>query len=166
MADTNQNKKTKSEDEQKFNLIVRIGGTDIDGNKPLFMGLRKIKGVEEPFANMVCHVTGLSKDKQIGVLTPDEIQTITDVLKNPLNYGAPNWLLNHCNDMETGEDAHYVGTNLRLKVDEDTKLLKKIKTYKGLRHSWRVPVRGQRTKSNFRKNKGKAVSVKKTTIKH
>ncbi len=39
--------------------------------------------------------------------------------------------------------------------------MRKIKSYKGVRHSSGLPVRGQKTKSNFRKNKGKVASVKK-----
>ena len=44
--------------------------------------------------------------------------------------------------------------------DNDIKMLKKIKSYKGIRHSLGLPVRGQRTRSNFRKNKGKVMGVK------
>ena len=42
----------------------------------------------------------------------------------------------------------------------DLRRLKKIKSNRGLRHQWGLPVRGQRTKSNFRRSKGKAVGVK------
>jgi small subunit ribosomal protein S13 len=44
--------------------------------------------------------------------------------------------------------------------DNDIKLMRKIKSYKGTRHSAGQPVRGQRTKSNFRKSKGKVMGVK------
>ena len=43
----------------------------------------------------------------------------------------------------------------------DIKLMQKIKCYKGIRHYYRLPLRGQRTKSNFRRNKAKASSLKK-----
>lgn len=167
MADSKKTQQNASTDaEEKFNLIVRVANTDLDGNKQLFMGLRKIKGVGESIANMVCQVTGFSKKKKVGTLTPEEVNAIVDVIKNPFNYGVPNWLVNHRNDIDTGEDLHLVGTDLRLKTEDNIKLMRKIKSYKGFRHTWRVPVRGQRTKSNFRRNKGKAVSTKKTTLKH
>ncbi|MEK6867257.1 MAG: 30S ribosomal protein S13, partial [Nanoarchaeota archaeon] len=41
-------------------------------------------------------------------------------------------------------------------------LLKKIKAYRGMRHAAGLPTRGQRTRSNFRKNKGKTVGVMKS----
>jgi len=44
--------------------------------------------------------------------------------------------------------------------------MKKTKSYKGLRHQWGLPVRGQRTKANFRKNKGKSsLGVQKKRVK-
>ena len=50
---------------------------------------------------------------------------------------------------------HLINTDLDLSKDGDIKRMKKVKSYKGLRHTWGLPVRGQRTRSNFRKNKGK-----------
>jgi small subunit ribosomal protein S13 len=44
---------------------------------------------------------------------------------------------------------------LKFAKENDVKMMKKIKSYRGLRHQWSLPVRGQRTKSNFRRNKGK-----------
>jgi len=42
--------------------------------------------------------------------------------------------------------------------------LEKIKCYRGIRHMQGAPVRGQRTRSNFRKNKGKVTSVKRSVL--
>jgi small subunit ribosomal protein S13 len=50
---------------------------------------------------------------------------------------------------------HLITTELDLTIDNDLKRMKKVKSYKGVRHMLGQPVRGQRTKSNFRKNKGK-----------
>ena len=41
------------------------------------------------------------------------------------------------------------------------KRLKKIKCYKGFRHTSGLPVRGQRTRSNFRRNRAKGAGIKK-----
>jgi len=46
--------------------------------------------------------------------------------------------------------------DLKFTKENDIKLLKKVKSYRGMRHALGLPVRGQRTKSNFRRNKGKA----------
>ena len=50
--------------------------------------------------------------------------------------------------------------DLDIQKEFDIKRLKKIKSYRGLRHAQGLPVRGQRTRSHFRK-KGGAVSVRK-----
>ena len=50
-----------------------------------------------------------------------------------------------------------------LQNEFDIRRLKKIKSYKGIRHSLGQPVRGQRTKAHFRK--GRAVGVKRVKVK-
>jgi len=73
----------------------------------------------------------------------------------------PEFLLNRRKDFETGEDAHLIGTDLDMKKEFDIRRLKKIRSYRGLRHAFKHPTRGQRTRSNFRgKGKKKAVGVK------
>ena len=51
----------------------------------------------------------------------------------------------------------------KMSQENDVKREQKTKSYRGLRHAIGLPVRGQRTKSNFRRNKGKAVGGKKKT---
>ena len=66
-----------------------------------------------------------------------------------------------CEDYETGVDKHLLGTDLDVTQENDIKRLKKIKAYRGIRHIHGQPSRGQRTKSNFRRNKGKHKTNKK-----
>ena len=56
---------------------------------------------------------------------------------------------------------HLLTGNLTFYKENDIKRMKKIKSLKGMRHQKGLPVRGQRTKSHFRKNKGKVVGVAK-----
>jgi len=70
-------------------------------------------------------------------------------------------MLNRRKDYEDGTDKHIILGDLKFTKDNDIKRMKKIKSNKGYRHAWGLPVRGQRTKSNFRKNKGKVTGVKK-----
>jgi hypothetical protein len=58
--------------------------------------------------------------------------------------------------------VHKIGADLKFTQENDIRFMKKIRCYKGIRHSMGQPVRGQRTKSNFRKNKGKVTGVAKT----
>ncbi|MCD6589651.1 30S ribosomal protein S13 [Candidatus Woesearchaeota archaeon] len=139
--------------------LIRILNTDIDGNKRLLFALRAIKGVSYMIANYVCYKAGIDKMKKAGELTDDEIEKIEHTLLT-IHEHAPSWLLNRRKDWETGQDLHLYKTDLDFKLDEDLRRLKRIKSYRGLRHQWGLPVRGQRTKSNFRKNKGKPLGVK------
>ena len=101
-------------------------------------------------------------DKYRIKLSDEEAKRLDEVVQNPQKYDIPSWLINRRKDPETGEDQHLLMGDLQFAKENDIKMLKKIKSYKGLRHQWGLTVRGQRTKSNFRKNKGKVhLGVKK-----
>ena len=89
------------------------------------------------------------------IVNDDEIKKINDVIVNPKDYKVPSWMLNRRKDLETGQDRHLISADLTFSTDNDIKMQKMIRSYKGVRHILGQPVRGQRTKSNFRKNKGK-----------
>ncbi|MBW2991988.1 30S ribosomal protein S13 [Candidatus Woesearchaeota archaeon] len=146
---------------QEFRDLVRVHNADIQGNKKIINGLRNVSGVSFMFANMVCELAKIDKHKKAGELTDDEINKLEAVISDPVKAGAPVWMLNRRKDLDTGNDIHITTNDLSFIKDNDLKLLKKIKCYKGIRHMRNLPVRGQRTKSNFRKNKGKATGVKK-----
>jgi small subunit ribosomal protein S13 len=141
--------------ENNFKHIIRITNTDLDGNKKILFALRKIKGVNIMLANAVCNLSKVDKFKKAGNLSEQEASALTATLTNLIASGVPEWLLNRRKDPETGEDKHILGSDLLFTKDNDVKILKKIKSYKGFRHQWGLPVRGQKTKSNFRRNKGK-----------
>lgn len=145
----------------EFRHIVRIANTDLNGDKQIMYAMRKIKGVNVMYANAILSIAGVEKDKKAGELSDPEINQINEVLKDPKKHNIPEWLLNRRKDYETGEDTHILGADLEVEKDNDIKRMKKIKSYKGLRHQWNLPVRGQKTKSNFRRNKGKGLGVKK-----
>ena len=147
-------------EDQEFNHIVRIANADIDGNRQVLLGLQKIKGVSFMIANAFCVVTKVDKTKKIGYLTPDEISKLDTIAKSKKQDKLPTWLLNRRKDYETGEDLHYFGADLTFLKETDLRREKKIKSYKGIRHMHGLPVRGQRTRSNFRPNKKKVQSIK------
>jgi len=138
-----------------FRHIVRIVNTDIKGEKKVLMGLQRIKGIGYMFSNFICFSSKVDPNTIIGLLTEDQIQKLEDVIRNPAKYNCPDWMMNRRNDYESGQDMHLITTDWDLTIDNDIKRMKKIKSYKGVRHMLGQPVRGQRTKSNFRKNKGK-----------
>lgn len=136
-----------------FRHIVRICNTDLDGNKSLIQGMNRIKGVSFMFANMACRLTGVNGTQKAGVVPEIEIKKIDDFLRNPGGAGAPDWMMNRRKDPESGNDMHVITTDLMLARDNDIKMMKKIRSYKGVRHAVGLPVRGQRTRSNFRPSK-------------
>lgn len=148
------------EQKQELKYFVRIANTDLDGNKLLHNALTKIKGINFMFSNAICNVAGIQKAKKAGYLTEDEVAKIDDIIKEPAKFGIPSWFFNRKKDPEDGTDKHLIGSILTFTQDNDIKMMKKMKSYKGVRHSLGLPVRGQRTRSNFRKNKGKVLGVK------
>jgi len=155
---TQEQKMGNNEEKGYKEKIVRILSEDIRGGMKVYAGLTKIKGVSWSFSNSVCRALGIDKNKPIGLLTKEEIDKISNFIKNPK---VPSYLLNRRKDFETGQDRHLFGSELELQNEFDIKRLKKIKSYRGLRHAAGQPVRGQRTKSHFRKNKPKGVGIKK-----
>lgn len=148
------------EQKEEIRYLVRIANTDLDGSKPLYHALTKIKGISYMFSNFVTGAADVDKKKKTGLLSDAEIKKIEEVIKSPGEYNPPYWMLNRRKDFETGKDLHLTGSDLDFAKDTDVKIMKKMKSYKGVRHILGLPVRGQRTKSNFRKNKGKVMGVK------
>jgi small subunit ribosomal protein S13 len=141
--------------EQSIKHLVRILNTDLDGFKPVRQALLKIKGIGVSFATMICVVANIDKNKKIGTLPETEVKKLDEAIRHPLKHNVPSWMLNRRKDYETSEDRHILTGDLIFTRDNDIKRLRKIKSYRGNRHARGLPSRGQRTRSNFRKNKGK-----------
>jgi small subunit ribosomal protein S13 len=135
---------------EKVKGIVRIAGTDIKGEDQLFKSLQKIKGIGGSLANAICRVHGFDRNRQIGSLTDEEIKKIEETFKSPGKFGIPSWMFNRRKDLETGEDRHIAGPDLKFTQEQDIKRMIRIKSYRGVRHMFGLPVRGQRTRSSFR----------------
>jgi len=135
--------------------IIRVANTDLDGAKSVYLAMRKIKGISFSFSSMLCHIAGINRDKKAGSLTEAEVSKINEIIKEPLKFNAPEWMLNRRKDYETGEDLHLITSDRQFNQENDIKRMRMIKSYKGSRHSAGRPARGQRTKSNFRRSKAK-----------
>lgn len=142
--------------EKKEVKLIRILATDIPGDKSIYAGLNLIKGISWAFSNAICKKLGFDKKRKIEDLSKEEIVKIVNILDN---LEMPNFLANRRKDFNSGEKKSLVGSDLDLQREFDIKKEKKIKSYKGNRHSFGLPVRGQRTRSNFRKNKSKSGAV-------
>jgi small subunit ribosomal protein S13 len=152
---------SKQKSEQSIpKSITRIAATDIPGHFTIYHGLTKIKGISWSFSNAICQALSLDKKRKIGSLTESEIEKITDFLQNPK---LVPFLLNRRFDLATGKNRHLITSELELQREFDIRNLKKIRSYKGWRHALGQPVRGQRTRSHFRK--GRSIGVQRTKVK-
>jgi small subunit ribosomal protein S13 len=147
---------------KEFRLILRFMGSDIDGTKKVAFGLGKIRGVGPNFAHAVVKVARINPDARMGSLSEGELSRIEDAIRDPLKHGIPVRMVNRRKDIETGRDMHLVGPDLALRNKADIDLMKDIRSWKGVRHSLGLKVRGQRTRTTGRS--GKAVGVKKKVL--
>lgn len=152
-------KERREEKEIRAVTLIRILGTDIPGEMNIYSGLTRIKGISWAFSNAICNALKLDKMRKISSLTQKEIDDIIAIIKKP---PFPGWMLDRRKDLETGQDRHLVTTDLELQREFDIRRLKGIKSLRGWRHVLGQPVRGQRTRSHFRK--GRAVGVQKAKV--
>ena len=146
----------RQQEPQSNEVIVRILGYDVPGSKNVYAGLTRIKGVSWAISNATCLLLKIPRTKRISDLTKDDIATIEKFLRSlPL----PDYLKNRRFDLESGETKHLFGSDLDIAREFDIKRLKKIKSYRGMRHSANQPTRGERTRSHFR-NRGQGVGVR------
>lgn len=133
-----------------FKYIVRLASTDLDGWRPVMYALSDVKGIGVRTGALVADQVGVPRQQRIGNLKDEEIAKLNEAL-NLLVTSAPPWMLNRQYDWETGDDRHVFGPDWQIEVRNDINRMKKIRSYKGVRHETGKKVRGQRTKSNGRK---------------
>lgn len=143
---------------EEFKHMVRISRKDVDGNKSIVNALADLKGVGIALSGALCKSMGLDSNQKIGYLSDDKVNEIEEAVKNPKKFDIPDWMLNRRNDYETGETEHLIESDLTMRLRDDLNRMKKVRSYKGRRHEVGLPVRGQRTKSTFRK--GSSVGVR------
>jgi small subunit ribosomal protein S13 len=117
--------------------LARIAGVNIPVNKRAIISLTYIHGIGPKFAHDICKITGLDISKRIKDCSEDEISKVRKVI----------------------EESFTVEGDLRRTVSQNIKRLKDLGCYRGLRHRRQLPTRGQRTHTNARTRKGKAVAI-------
>lgn len=145
---------------QETQQIIRLVETNIDGKKEVAAAIRRIDGISFMFANAIVKAGHFQK-KKIGDLSEDDIKTLESIILHPEKHGIPAWMLNRRKDPVTGEAKHLTSSTLEFTQRMDINEMKKMKTYKGIRHSLGLPVRGQRTRASFRSGKSVGVVKKK-----
>ncbi|HEV8359680.1 MAG TPA: 30S ribosomal protein S13 [Candidatus Thermoplasmatota archaeon] len=142
-------KETWKSDNPNFKYIVRIANTDLDGKHPVEIALAAVKGIGIRTAGVISDLTGVNRAERIGNLEDAQVQELENAVLR-LAETVPPWLLNRSKDVESGAHLHVVSTDVEIKLRDDLNRMKKIRSYKGVRHDTGQKVRGQRSRSNGR----------------
>lgn len=146
---------------QEYRHIVRVAGRDIDGQENLLQGLTRITGVGLRLSSAIIRKLELDPSIRLGLLDDAIIQKIENLLSDPLAAGLPAWYVNRPRDRYTGKDLHIIGSDLDFAQKTDIERLKRIRAWRGIRHSLGLKVRGQRTRTTGRHGGTVGVSRKK-----
>jgi len=147
-------KKSKS----SMKHIVRVASSELKGDLPTKLALTRIRGVGDVMADAIMKVLKLEPSYTFGMLSDEEIERIEKCVLDPLGHGIPAHLVNARKNPITGRDAHFVGPDLIIHKKNVLDRMKKVKSYKGVRHALGLKVRGQKTKSTGRKGRSMGVS--------
>merc|ERR1711971_206344 len=145
---------------EKFQHILRILNTNIDGRRKIMFAMTSIKGIGRRYAGVVCKKADVDITKRAGELSEEEIDKVMTIMQNPRQYKIPDWFLNRQKDVKDGKYSQVMSNALDNKLREDLERLKKIRAHRGLRHYWGLRVRGQHTKTTGRRGRTVGVSKK------
>ncbi|MEM1353640.1 MAG: 30S ribosomal protein S13 [Planctomycetota bacterium] len=117
--------------------MPRIAGIDVPDNKPLRISMRYIYGIGPKLAEDILNEAGLDGQQRAHTLTEDDVAKINGIIEN----------------------AYLIEGALRRQTSQHIQRLRDIRSYRGDRHRYGLPVRGQRTQTNARTRKGRKKTV-------
>lgn len=88
---------------EKFQHILRILNTNIDGKTKVMFALTSIKGVGRRYSNIVLKKADVDLDKRAGECSEEEVEKIVTIMSNPRQYKIPDWFLNRQKDIVDGK---------------------------------------------------------------
>jgi len=116
--------------------MARIAGTDLQDNWKADFALTKIRGLGWSLSRKIMKDAKIDSKKRVSDLTADEVSRISAEL-----------------------EKYQIEGDLAREVRGNIQRLQVIGSYRGMRHSRNLPVRGQRTKTNARTKRGKRKTV-------
>jgi small subunit ribosomal protein S13 len=153
-------KPKKAEAAEELKHIVRILNADLEGKRQVDMALEGMKGVGRRTARIFSEKAGVDPHAILGLLPDEKINDLKKVIEEA-SANLPVWMMNRRKDIATGVDKHIMGMDLAMTLREDLDLMKKMRSYKGIRHERGLRVRGQKTRSTGRTGAIVGVSRKK-----
>jgi ribosomal protein uS13 len=134
----------------KEKVFFRTLRTQVDGNAKIEYALTQIRGIGKRFAQAIIKIANIDPKIRIGALNEKDLNRVEEIILNPVKNNIPSWMVNRKKDLRSGENLHVLGSQLEISVKRDIDRMKRIKSYKGIRHHLGLRVRGQRTKSTGR----------------
>ena len=117
--------------------MARIAGVTIPADKQVWIALTSVYGIGRTTSKAILAEAKIEPTTRVKDLTEAEEQKINDIISS----------------------KYQVEGDLRRLVTNNIKRIKDINSYKGVRHKAGLPVNGQRTRTNARTRKGKAIAV-------
>lgn len=117
--------------------MARIAGVNIPTNKRVLIALTYIYGIGRTTAQKIVDEIGIDLQARVKDLPEDKLNAIREIITQKFK----------------------VEGDLRRDISLNIKRLNDLGCYRGLRHRKKLPVRGQRTRTNARTRKGKAVAI-------
>ncbi|MEL6623607.1 MAG: 30S ribosomal protein S13 [Pseudomonadota bacterium] len=117
--------------------MARIAGVNIPTNKRVEISLTYIHGIGPQFAKDICAQVNIAPERRVNELSDAEVIRVREII----------------------DGEYLVEGDLRRETAMNIKRLMDLGCYRGLRHRRKLPVRGQRTSTNARTRKGKAVAI-------
>jgi len=116
--------------------MARLVGVDLPKNKRIIIALTYIHGIGLYLSDKILNKLKINKDTRVKDLTEKNIVDLRSEIQNYITEG-----------------------DLKRVVAQNIRRLKEITSFKGLRHSKNLPVRGQRTHTNARTKRGKRIAI-------
>jgi len=117
--------------------VARIAGVDLPKDKPIWVALQSIYGIGASSSQSILAATGIDPGLRGKELREEQVGQIRDVL----------------------DKQYKLEGDLRREVQSNIKRLIEISCYRGTRHRMRLPVHGQRTRTNARTKRGPRKTV-------
>ncbi len=117
--------------------MARIAGVNIPTSKRAVIALTYIHGIGPAKSKEICDKAGIDLARRVHDLSDSEVIKLREII----------------------DKDYTVEGDLRREVSMNVKRLMDLGCYRGLRHRRKLPVRGQRTHTNARTRKGKAVPI-------
>ena len=117
--------------------MARVAGVEIPGKKHIGVALRYIYGIGPTNSEKILTKLGINSQVDTDDLTEEEINRLREVI----------------------DKEYIVEGELRKEINQDIKRLMEIGSYRGSRHRFNLPVRGQRTRTNARTRRGSRQTV-------